>query len=169
MQKGVSEPKIISLYPLMVSMITSSSSSFVFMQFRRAMFNFFASSNRRLVHLLIYSFCGPRRLTKIFLGLLLDLKKFIIIIIIIIIILLLNMLHFLFFYIAVNTLFNIHLGMIIFTLFIDRVNFQHCCCFTIYIIWRHLNMKICFYVFFPCFQLTTDVTAFYRFRRQFFK
>ena len=43
---GVSEPELISLYPLMVSLISSSSSSFIFMQFRRGIFNFFASSNR---------------------------------------------------------------------------------------------------------------------------
>ena len=45
-QTGASEPKIISLYPLPVSLIASSSSSFVFIQFRRSIFNFFASSNR---------------------------------------------------------------------------------------------------------------------------
>ena len=45
-QKGVSEPKIIFLYTLMVSLIASSSSYFVFIQFRRGIFIFFASSNR---------------------------------------------------------------------------------------------------------------------------
>ena len=43
--RGVSEPKIIFLYPVMVSLMASSSSSFVFIQFRRGIFNFFASSN----------------------------------------------------------------------------------------------------------------------------
>ena len=38
-QPGVSEPKIISLYPVMAS----PSSSFVFMEFWRGIFNFFAS------------------------------------------------------------------------------------------------------------------------------
>ena len=45
-QVGVSEIKIISLYIKMVSLMASSSSSFVFIQFRRGIFNFFASSNR---------------------------------------------------------------------------------------------------------------------------
>ena len=44
-QAGVSETKIISLYFLMVSLMASSSSSFVFIQFRQGIFNFFASSN----------------------------------------------------------------------------------------------------------------------------
>ena len=38
--------KIVSLYPLMVSLTASSSSSLVFIQFGRGIFNFFASSNR---------------------------------------------------------------------------------------------------------------------------
>ena len=42
----VSEPRIISLYLVMVSMMVFSSCSFVFMQFQRGIFNFFASSNR---------------------------------------------------------------------------------------------------------------------------
>ena len=41
----VSEPKIFSLYIVMVSLVASSSSSFVFIQFRRGIFNFFASSD----------------------------------------------------------------------------------------------------------------------------
>ena len=45
-QTGVSEPKIISLHNLMVSLIASSSSSFVFIQLRGGIFNSFASSNR---------------------------------------------------------------------------------------------------------------------------
>ena len=51
-RRGVSEPKIIFLYPLMVSLIASSSSSFVFIQFQPGIFNFFASFNRDV--LLIY-------------------------------------------------------------------------------------------------------------------
>ena len=42
-QTGVSGPKIIFLYFLMVFLMASSSSSFVFMQFRWGIFNFFAS------------------------------------------------------------------------------------------------------------------------------
>ena len=45
-QAGVSEPKIISLYLVIVSLIASSSSSFVFTQFQQGIFNFFASSNK---------------------------------------------------------------------------------------------------------------------------
>ena len=39
-QTGLSGPKIISLYFVMVSLIAFSSSSFVFIQFRRSIFNF---------------------------------------------------------------------------------------------------------------------------------
>ena len=39
-QAGVSEPKTISLYIAIVSLMASSSSSFVFVQFRRGIFNF---------------------------------------------------------------------------------------------------------------------------------
>ena len=45
MRAVVSELKIISLYLLMVYLMASSSSSFVFIQFRRGIFNFLASSN----------------------------------------------------------------------------------------------------------------------------
>ena len=43
-QVGVSEPKIISLYFVVVTLMASGSSSFVFIQFRRGIFNFSASS-----------------------------------------------------------------------------------------------------------------------------
>ena len=53
MQAGVSELKIISLRIVMVSvMMASSSSSFVFIQFQRGIFNFFAISDSNV--LLIY-------------------------------------------------------------------------------------------------------------------
>ena len=66
---GVSELKIISLYLVMVPLIASSSSSFVFIQFRRGIFKFFASSNK--VVLFIYlQFYNPRQVTKILLDLL---------------------------------------------------------------------------------------------------
>ena len=45
MQTGVSGPKIISLYFVIVSLMASSSSFFVFIQFRWGIFNFIASSN----------------------------------------------------------------------------------------------------------------------------
>ena len=44
-QTGVSELKIISLYLVMVSLIASSIYSFVFIRFRRRIFNFFSSYN----------------------------------------------------------------------------------------------------------------------------
>ena len=44
-QMEVFRPKIVSLYPVIVSLMASSSSSFVFKQFRRGIFNPFASSN----------------------------------------------------------------------------------------------------------------------------
>ena len=43
-QAGVSEPKITSLYLVIVSLMASSVSCFSFIQFRRGIFNFFASS-----------------------------------------------------------------------------------------------------------------------------
>ena len=49
----------------MLSLIASSSSFFVFIQFRHGIFNIFASSNRRLVHLFIV-FVTPGRLQKSF-------------------------------------------------------------------------------------------------------
>ena len=61
----VSEPKIISLYLVMMSLIASSSSSLVFMQSRRGIINFFASSNSDVL-LIYYWFCNPRQVTKIF-------------------------------------------------------------------------------------------------------
>ena len=50
--KGGIRTKIISLYIVMVYLMASSGSSLVFIQFRRGIFNFFASSNRDV--LLIY-------------------------------------------------------------------------------------------------------------------
>ena len=62
-QTGVSEPKIISLYIVMVSLMASSSSFFVLIQFRRSIFNFFASSNSDVLFI-YYQFCNPRQVTK---------------------------------------------------------------------------------------------------------
>ena len=115
---GVSEPKIISLYPLMVSLMASSSSSYVFIQFRRGIFNFFASSNRDVLLIYIIVFVTQGRLQKSFLAFFLHLKKSIIMIIIIIT----QHVALLFFCIGVFALFNICLTMIIFTLFVDRIN-----------------------------------------------
>ena len=64
-QVGVSRPKIIYLYPVMVSLMDSSSSSFVFIQFRRGKFNFFASSNSDVFSFII-SFVTPSRIQKSF-------------------------------------------------------------------------------------------------------
>ena len=67
MQVGLAAPKIISLYFVMVSLMASSSSSFVFIQFRQGMFNFLASSNSDMLFI-YYSFVTPRQVTKIFLS-----------------------------------------------------------------------------------------------------
>ena len=45
-KEGISEPKIISFHLVMVSLMASSISTFVFIQFQQGIFNFFASSNR---------------------------------------------------------------------------------------------------------------------------
>ena len=118
-QAVVSEPKIISLNFVMVSLIASSSSSLVFMQFRWGIFNFFASSKKDVLFI-YYSCCNPRQITKIFLAFFLRLKKSIIIIIIIIIIT--QHVTLLVFCIGVFTLFNICLRMIMLALFVDRIN-----------------------------------------------
>ena len=60
-QMAESEPKIISLYLVMVSLMASSSSSFVFIQFRRDIFNFFASASVMSCSF-IYSFVTAGRL-----------------------------------------------------------------------------------------------------------
>ena len=114
-QARVSEPKIIFLYPLMVSLMASSSSSFVFIQFRRGLFNFFASSNRDVLLIYFIDFVTQGRLQKSFLIFFLLLEKSIIIIIT-------QHVALLFFCIGVFALFNICLRMIIFTLFVDRIN-----------------------------------------------
>ena len=56
---GVSGPKIISLYFVMVYLMTFSSSSFVFIQFRQGIFNFLASSNSDVLFI-YYWFCNPQ-------------------------------------------------------------------------------------------------------------
>ena len=61
----VSEPKIIYLYFVMVSLMASSSSSFAFVQFPRGIFNFFASCNSDVLFIYYY-FCNSRQVTKIF-------------------------------------------------------------------------------------------------------
>ena len=115
-QAGVSEIKIISLYIVMVSLMASSSSSFVFIQFRRGIFNFFASSNRDVLFI-YYQFYNPRQATKkIFLAFFLHHKK------IVFIIILIQHAALLVSCIGVFALFNIFLRMIIFGLFVDRIN-----------------------------------------------
>ena len=100
--------------------MASSSSSFVFMQFRRGIFNFFASSNWDILFIYL-QFCNPKQVTKIFLAFFLHLEKFIIIIIT-------QHAALLVFCIGVFSLFNIYLGMIIFALFVDRINRWHSRC-----------------------------------------
>ena len=113
-QVGVSEPKIISLYIVMVSLMASSSYSFIFIQFRRGIFNFLASSNSDVSCSFIYSFLQPQAAYKNLLSFFLHLKKSIIIIT--------QHAALLVFCIGLFTLFNIYLGMIIFTLFVYRIN-----------------------------------------------
>ena len=67
--RGVSELKIISLYLAMVSLMASSSTFFVFIQFRRGIFNFFASSNSDVLFILVFAiliFVTSVRLQKSF-------------------------------------------------------------------------------------------------------
>ena len=64
-QTGVSGPKRISLYFVIVSLMACSRSSFVFIQFWRGIFNIFASSNRDVL-LFIIGFVTSRQVTKIF-------------------------------------------------------------------------------------------------------
>ena len=115
-QVGVSEPKIISLYIVMVSLMASSSYSFIFIQFRRGIFNFLASSNSDVSCSFIYSFLQPQAAYKNLLSFFLHLKKSIIIIT--------QHAALLVFCIGLFTLFNICLGMIIFTLFVYRIIFS---------------------------------------------
>ena len=111
-QAGVSEIKIISLYIVMVSLTASSSSSFVFIQFRRGIFNFFASSNSDVLFIYYY-FCNPQTGYKSLFTSCLHLKKSIIVA---------QHVTLLVFCIGVFTLFNIYLRMIIFTLLVDRID-----------------------------------------------
>ena len=67
MQAGLSAPKIISLYSIMVFLMAFSSSSLVFIQFRRGIFNFFVSSKNDVLFIYI-SFYNPGRLQKPFLA-----------------------------------------------------------------------------------------------------
>ena len=112
MQTGISGPKIITFYLVMVSLMAFSSSSFVFIWFRQGIFNSFAFSNNNV--LFIYNFVTPQdRLQKPFLpsfytsknpsspSLNVTLSVFCI---------------------GVFRLFNIYLRMMIFTLFVDRVD-----------------------------------------------
>ena len=57
-QTGISEPKVIFLYSVMVSLMASSRSSFVFIQFPRGIFNIFVSSNSDFLFI-YYQFCSP--------------------------------------------------------------------------------------------------------------
>ena len=50
MQAGLSELKIISFYIVIVSLMASSSSSFVFIQLRRGIFNF-SSFNKDVLYI----------------------------------------------------------------------------------------------------------------------
>ena len=111
-QAGLFAPKIISLYFMMVFLMAFSSSSFVFIQFRRGIFNIFAFSDNDV--LFIYYFVTLRQVTKFFFTFFLYFKKSIIII--------LQHVVMSVFCISSFTLFNIYLRMIIFALFVDRID-----------------------------------------------
>ena len=113
MRNGVSELKIISLNIVMVSLMASSSSYFVFIRFRQGILTYLQVLTETSCSFII-SFVTPGRLQEIFLVFLLNLEKSLIIII--------QHLTLLFFCIDVFTLFNIYLRMINFTLFVDRIN-----------------------------------------------
>ena len=74
MQTGLSGPKIISLYFVMVFLMVFSSSTLVFIQFRRGIFNFFVSSNSGVLFI-YYRFCNPHAGYKNLLYLLFILQK----------------------------------------------------------------------------------------------
>ena len=113
-QVRVPGPKIISLYFVMVSLMTSSSSSFVFIQFRRGIFNFFVSFNSDVLFVLFIVFVTQGRLQKFFRpSSFLGLKKSIIIT---------QHVALFFFCIGVFRLFNIYLRIIIFTFFVNRID-----------------------------------------------
>ena len=73
-QLGPSAPKKIPLYFVIVSLMTFSSSSFVFIQFRQGIFNFFASSNRDVLFI-YYQLCNPEAGYKSLFGLLFTPQK----------------------------------------------------------------------------------------------
>ena len=118
----------------MVSLMASSSYSFIFIQFRCGIFNFLASSNSDVSCSFICSFLQPQATYKNILSFL-HLKKSIIIIT--------QHAVLLVFCIGLFTLFNIYLGMIILTLFVYKINLQHSCCVALHVIWDILTMKIC--------------------------
>ena len=62
-QIGLSAPKILSLYLVIVPLIAFSSSSSFFIQFRRGIFNSFAFSSNDV--LFIYYFVAPNWVTKV--------------------------------------------------------------------------------------------------------
>ena len=108
---------------------------------------------KEIPYLFIYSFCNLPWVTKNLL-VFLYLEKSIIIII-------LQHAELFIFCIGVFTLF-ICLRMIIFTLFIHRINSEHCRCVAIHSIWNDLIM-----MFSPCFSFATDILPFYWFCCQF--
>ena len=81
MQTGLSGPKIISLYFVMVSLMAFSSSTLVFIQFRQGIFNFLYVLTAMSCSFII-GFVTPRQVIKIFFTSCLYFKKSIIIIII---------------------------------------------------------------------------------------
>ena len=137
MDRCISAPKRISLCSIMVSLMALWRSS-LDIRFRRGTFHSFACSNN-FVNVIIYFYCNPQLGYNFFLYtcscLLLHLKIYIII-------WTTQLATLLSFCIIVFTLFNIYLEMVVFTLFVHRVNLQHCCCITIFVIWSILTLKI---------------------------
>ena len=71
----------------------------------------------------------------------------------------------------VFTFFNVYFRLLIFTLFVSRVNLENCCCFAIHVTWNMFTMEISLDMFFSCFQLTMHVFnfSFYRLCCQLFR
>ena len=154
-QTDVSELKIISLYLVMVSLIASSIYSFVFIRFRRRIFNFFSSYN------------PPIRLQKSFKpSCFYTSKKPIIIIIIIIII----TQHTALLVFCINIFSHVPEDDNFYLVCIQNQSLiqpLHCnVCYNEHL--HHENLSLSF---FPRFQLTinTSTLLFYLFCRQFFK
>ena len=123
----------------MVSLIASSSSSLVFIQFRGVMLSLLESPNSEVLFIYLFFNNPSTRLSK---SLSFYTSK--------------NLsssssFMLLFFDCCIFTLLKIYLRVMIHTLSVNRINFYHYCCIAIDIIWNLLTMKIGLYAIFPCF------------------